>query len=649
MPVNITTSYFVAPGPSPTTFIRTLGGSGYDNISGIEVDSSNNIYVAGTTNSEGAGNTDMFVAKYDTGGILQWQRALGGTRNDSAFSISIDPSDNIYVTGRNGLPSIPNMDLALIKYNTDGVLQWQRVLGNNIPQNPLNSTIDSANNIYLVGSTGGISSGIIAKYNSSGALQWHRTLSDGTKIQYWGVATDNSNNIYLTGVQGSGTENTIMVKYNSSGVIQWQQTFGTGSSIDVGWDMGIDASNNLYIVGYTTSLGTSDIYVAKFNSSGVVQWQKVINGGSGSDYGRQIVLNNSGDLFITGNTLNVGSGSSDTFISKLSPSDGSIQWQRVLGGAGYDIGLNISLDSSENYLQICGRTDTTGAGGDDGMVCQLPADGSGTGTYEVFTYQTSSLTDSSGSMSVTGTSFTESAGSLTDSAGAMTDQVTTLTDTLYPLTTIAMLLHMDNTTTDETGNQTFSLSGGATFETTNKFGTHSLFQNGSGEHMRSASHSSDLEFGGNDFTVEAWVRIAAAPPTDAFIVATAGTGTTADDGWRFWTYTNRYLRFSWVKAGNPTTGNFEQSTLLVPSDSAFHHVAVMRNGDDLVFALDGSVDTYSSWFDDDINAGTRVTGIGNNPHTNGNHWNGYIDEVRVSTGTALYTSTYTPPAAPFVV
>ena len=101
----------------------------------------------------------------------------------------------------------------------------------------------------------------------------------------WGITTDSSGNIYVNGVtQGgldgntsSGGSDIFLVKYNSSGIKQWTKQLGT-SSDDFGIGVTTDSSDNIYVTGYTkggldgnTSSGQEDIFLVKYNSSGIKQ------------------------------------------------------------------------------------------------------------------------------------------------------------------------------------------------------------------------------------------------------------------------------------------------------------------------------------------------------------------------------------------
>ena len=123
------------------------------------------------------------------------------------------------------------------------------------------------------------------KYNSSGTKQWTKQLGTSYNDFGDGVTTDSSGNIYVTGdttggLDGntsSGSGDIFLVKYNSSGSKQWTKQLGT-SSFDYVKGVSTDSSGNIYVTGHTkggldgnTNSGESDIFLVKYNSSGIKQ------------------------------------------------------------------------------------------------------------------------------------------------------------------------------------------------------------------------------------------------------------------------------------------------------------------------------------------------------------------------------------------
>ncbi len=132
---------------------------------------------------------------------------------------------------------------------------------------------------------GSYSDFIIVKYNSSGTKQWTRQLGSSSNVKGFGIATDNNENIYVTGYTEGGLDGNIsagssdlfVIKYNNSGIRQWTKQLGTSRS-DHGYDIITDSSGNIYVTGYTNSgidgnesAGGADFFVVKYNSSGIKQ------------------------------------------------------------------------------------------------------------------------------------------------------------------------------------------------------------------------------------------------------------------------------------------------------------------------------------------------------------------------------------------
>jgi uncharacterized delta-60 repeat protein len=419
-------------------WISLLGGSGTDFGYAVAIDSSDNIIVCGRTDSDGAGGTDVLIAKYNSSGVLQWDRTLGDSGTDFGNAVAIDSSDNIIVCGRTDSDGAGGSDFLIAKYNSSGVLQWDRTLGGSEADIGYAVAIDSSDNIIVCGFTASDGAGgndvLIAKYNSSGVLQWGRTLGGiGTERGY-AVAIDSSDNIIVCGYtasDGAGGEDVLIAKYNSSGVLQWDRTLG-GSGIDYGSAVAIDSSDNIIVCGFTTSdgAGSYDVLIAKYNSSGVLQWDRTL-GGSEADIGYAVAIDSSDNIIVCGFTASDGAGGNDVLIAKYN-SSGVLQWGRTLGGSGADIGYAVAIDSSDNII-VCGYTASDGAGGSDVLIAKLPPDGSLIGTYGSFVYQDAVLTDEEAVLTDEAAVLTDAEAVLTDAEAVLTDASAVLTEELIPI------------------------------------------------------------------------------------------------------------------------------------------------------------------------------------------------------------------------
>jgi uncharacterized delta-60 repeat protein len=415
-----------------TYWIGLLGGSNADIGQSVAVDSSFNVYVFGA--SPTSFNDNFQIAKYNKDGVIQWQKRLGGADSEYGYSVAVDSSGNAYVCGWTNYNT--TLDFQIAKYNTSGTLQWQRSLssGGGLADYAYSVAVDSSSNMYVCGEvfdSSTVSSYIqIAKYNTSGTIQWQRGLVPAPG--YFGanarsIAVDSSGNVYICGfVYLSGSSEFQISKYDTSGTIQWQRSLGSTGTTETGYSVAVDSSGNVYVCGSSDTSGYSNIQIAKYNTSGVIQWQRSLGGsGSVNDEGYSVTVDSSGNVYVCGRSN--ASGNQDIQIAKYNTS-GTIQWQRRLGSSAVDEGYSIAVDYYSN-LYICGKSNARG--NTDFFFAKLPGDGSLTGTYTVggasITYAVSTLTDAASSLTDAATSLTDSVSGLTDAATPHTDATSSLT------------------------------------------------------------------------------------------------------------------------------------------------------------------------------------------------------------------------------
>ena len=361
-------------------------------------------------------NTDGTVSAVSLE-TLGWIETLGGTGDDRGRGIAVDSSGNVYVAGQSDSTSNGFYDILITKYNTSGAIQWQRTLGGTADDIGYEIAVDSSGNVYVAGQSNGTGAGgmdvLIAKYNASGTIQWQRTLG-GTDTEFGrSIAVDSSGNVYVLGSTrstGAGTYDFLIAKYNTSGAIQWQRTLG-GTDRDEGQGIAVDSSGNVYVTGRCQSAGAGsiDFLIAKYNASGTIQWQRTL-GGTDIDFSLAIAVDSSGNVYVTGYT-SVGGLGQEFLITKYNTS-GTIQWQRTLSGTGDDQGYGVAVDSSGD-VYVVGQTTSAGAGNFDILIAKYNA--SGTIQWQRILGGTDReegkgiAVDNSGNVYVTG--LTESAGS----------------------------------------------------------------------------------------------------------------------------------------------------------------------------------------------------------------------------------------------
>ena len=417
-------------------WLATLGGVDGDEAYGIALDSQGNAFAIGLARSAGAGQADFLLVKYDPTGNVLWQRTLGGATFDFGAAITIDTADNAYVLGYTNSTGPAGDNLLIAKYNSAGTIQWQRTLGGAGDDRGTSITSDSSNNVYLLGWTNSAGAGardfLISKYNSAGTIQWQRTLGSAASQEGYGISIDSLSNVYVTGYTDEGAPNNflfLLAKYNSSGVIQWQRTLG-GTDYDVSNATAVDSADNVYMLGRTPSAGAggNDFLLAKYNASGTLQWQRVL-GGAATDIGNALALDSLDNVYAFGITGSTGAGGDDFLISKYN-SSGTIQWQRTLGSTGAETGFGVAVNALDE-IYVLGITNATGEGSIDFLIGKIPSDGSLTGTYVLdgvnMVYAASSLTAATSTLTGATSTLTDASSSLTDATSSLTSSSASLT------------------------------------------------------------------------------------------------------------------------------------------------------------------------------------------------------------------------------
>ncbi len=395
-------NYFYAQAPS-IEWQKTYGGTKTDVATAIKQTMDGGYIVAGYSNSTNKnvtgnhGGFDYWVVKLNSSNTIQWKISLGGAKTDYASSIQqtmdggyivagYSNSKNGNVTGSHG-----GNDYWIVKLNNSGAIQWQKTYGGTgsdeataIKQTTdggyIVAGVSNSTNGDVTGNHGGIDKRDcwIIKLNNLGVIQWQKTLGgtyyDGaTDIQqttdggYIVAGNTNSSDGDVTGFHGS-TDGWV-VKLSASGAIQWQKSLGgtlgdyansIEQTTDGGYIIGGSANSTDGNVIRNNSLPLGwiiDYWIVKLDNSGAIQWQKTL-GGSGYDAATSIQQTADGGYIVGGmsNSLNGdvighhGQFFHDYWIVKLNNS-GAIQWQKCLGGsAGDDAAYSIQQTVDGGYV-----------------------------------------------------------------------------------------------------------------------------------------------------------------------------------------------------------------------------------------------------------------------------------------------------------
>jgi Beta-propeller repeat len=359
------------PPPTPTPTPPPTGGGAYawsthfggatagvDSAkpTGIVVDSAGASFVLGTLNGTvnfgggsltSAGGGDVYLVKYSSSGSHLWSRRFGGTQNEVPKGIAVDTGGNVLITGY------------------------------------FRGSVDFGGGALSAGTS---AAGFLAKYSSSGAHVWSRRLSSGDVTdEGTAVGTDGAGNVLVAAgffgtvnfgggaLTSAGSEDIALLKYNSAGTFLWSKRIG-GSGDEITMSLSADRTTGEFLIagyfagtvdfggGRLTSAGANDVFVARYDASGVHQWSRRW-GSNYDDKAFSCDLDGLGNAVVTGVfTSNVdfgggtisnvgGTGSGDIFLVKLS-SAGDHLWSKGFGSSltANQYGYGVAFDASGSVL-----------------------------------------------------------------------------------------------------------------------------------------------------------------------------------------------------------------------------------------------------------------------------------------------------------
>ena len=310
-----------------------------------------------------------------------WVATLGGSASDFGNSVAVAPDGSVYVCGTTESAGAGKQDLLLAKFSSSGTVQWQKTLGGSYNDSGASVAVAPDGSVYVCGAASIDYRGdepLLAKFSSSGTVQWQKTIGNDVDDYGASVAVAPDGSVYFLGntwsaFSGQGDEEYLLAKFSSSGALQWQKKLG-GSNYDYGYSVAVAQDGSVYVCGQTDLTGDRDyaLLLAKLSSSGTVQWQKTL-GGSDWDYGISVAVAPDGSVYVCGYTASAGAGYYDLLLVKFS-SSGTVQWQKTLGGSKWDAGASVAV-APDGSVYVCGQTESAGAGGRDFLLVKFSSSG----------------------------------------------------------------------------------------------------------------------------------------------------------------------------------------------------------------------------------------------------------------------------------
>ncbi|MCP4442281.1 MAG: T9SS type A sorting domain-containing protein [Aureispira sp.] len=343
-------------GPNGTPkWVRSIQGNGYESALAITLSQDSLIYISGyytgsltfgNTTLVSKGNRDLFIAKYDTSGNILWAQSIGGPGPDETARLVTDGAGSVYVSGiirdaifldNDTIYSQGHYDAFLAKYNSNGQLQWAKMVGSAVSDYCKSVVWDGYDKLYITGWFG--------KKGTFGSQQ----------------------------LSSRGEEDMFLTQFDTSGNILWTQQYG-GVFDDRAYDIAIDDNREIYLVGTLDSIfniGTdtfsnrhlnrpTNILLLHLDSTGQYKWGKSI-GYVFNDFCFDVELGDSNAIYLTGNyqdscyfdtALVISNGGYDVYVAKYKqPYNGNIAVQPIYSG-GKELNMQVSPNPFSNQITI---------------------------------------------------------------------------------------------------------------------------------------------------------------------------------------------------------------------------------------------------------------------------------------------------------
>jgi uncharacterized delta-60 repeat protein len=333
----------------------------------ICTDAADNVYVAGFSIYPN-GDWKIATVKYNRGGVQQWAVHYDSPDGISAEGrkIALDPAGNVYVAGSYNVLGTDN-DYVVIKYNGNGEQLWARRYDSaeHGYDYLYDMAVDSDGNVHLTGAAGG--DGIYGtdyatvKFSSTGNLLWEARYNgpfqgDDSDTAY-AMTLDESGNVYVTG-GSSGFEDFATIKYDAAGNELWVARYDSRAEppndSDYASDIAVDASGNVYVTGSSLGVGSFfDYLTIKYDPNGEELWVQRYNGpGNGIDHANALGIDHAGNVVITGEAFWDPFYRNDYTTIKYDPA-GNMQWLARFKGRNptepfYDEATALAIDSADN-------------------------------------------------------------------------------------------------------------------------------------------------------------------------------------------------------------------------------------------------------------------------------------------------------------
>ena len=274
---------------------KSIGGIGFDFANMVKrTPSDDGFIICGFTNTYGAGNNDGWLVKTNSMGDILWTRTVGDTGVQELEALTLTSDGGYAAVGINYTSGTAYYDMLLVKFNSAGVIQWQKNIGGGSYEigNSIQETSDHgfilSGQTYSYGNLDG--DYYLVKTDSIGNTQWQKTYAQQGLQESHYVQKSPDGGFILVGdadslSNGLGDTDIWLVKTDSNGDTLWTRTIG-GAKKDGGKTVEYTSDGGLIIAGITRSFGLTNpnYYLVKTDSLGIIEWYNSTYGSENHDH-----------------------------------------------------------------------------------------------------------------------------------------------------------------------------------------------------------------------------------------------------------------------------------------------------------------------------------------------------------------------------
>jgi len=339
-----------APDGTPAWTNRFEGSpGGADQVRGLALDGAGNVLVTGFAISS---TYDYVTLKYAANGTPVWTNFFDGGLDDEAHAVAVDTAGNVFVTGQS--TSGQYTDYLTLKYQADGTPVWTNRTSYSGPGNDSAKSIavDASGDVYVTGegSDTDYTFAFTLKYaGATGVPVWTNQFDTGDSSYGVAVAVDPAGDVLVGASHLDSFVRMAAVKYSAAGTPVWTNLYSRTTTDEHVRGLAVDGSGNAILIGETHNGTDYDFTTLKILADGTAAWTNHYDGVGGgvADKPLAVTVSSAGDVFVTGHSTRT---NGKDFLTVKYLAAGAGAWTNRYDGADHldDEGRALATDAAGN-------------------------------------------------------------------------------------------------------------------------------------------------------------------------------------------------------------------------------------------------------------------------------------------------------------